>query len=74
MKQPQIKIIGDGKELEGIMAYKWNLFINDEKINNVKSIKLEIVAGEVSQLDIVIGGGNIKVEGNVFANIKSEKE
>lgn len=74
MKQPQIKIVGNGDTVNDVMAYNWNLFINGEKINHVTSLTLKIKANKAVQLDVTIEGGTIDVKGFVLANIQSEEK
>ncbi len=70
----KIEIRGDGNLQEGIMAYKWNLYIDGQKIHRVESLNLEIHGGDIARLGIVIRGPHLKVEGPLFTKIISEKE
>jgi len=73
-KPPTIKLVGKGKYKDGLAAYNWHVYINGEEATGIQSVSFNVVAGELSTLDITIRGGEVEIEGPVVADFEYSEE
>lgn len=73
-KPPRIELVGKGKYKDSVAAYNWHLYIDGEEVTSVKSVNFNVVAGELSTLDITLRGADVKIKGPVVADFRYSEE